>query len=92
MIRNSAFVMREVYGQSLLMPVRRNSVGDSPILLNGTATAIWKQAEHCASSEELVQAVADLFDVALGSAEHAAVTQFVAQLVRMTLIQPGTDE
>jgi len=92
MIQNPAFVLREVYGQCLLVPVRRNSVGGSPIHLNSTAAEIWKQADSCRSAMELVQSVSDVYGLTPESAEHSAVVQFVDQLMEMQLIMAESGE
>jgi len=86
MICNPAFVLRRIYGKSILMPIRRNSLGNDPILLNDVATTIWQSAETCPNQGALVNDISDLYGLAPDSAERDAVRAFIEQLESMTLI------
>ena len=86
MLQNPNFVLREICGKALLMPIRRNDVGNEPIHLNEMATVVWKNAGNCTSLDELLQSVADLYNLTQDSAEYSAVSQFVDQLCELRLI------
>jgi len=83
---NPNFVLREIYGQSLLMPTHRNEIGSEPIHLNDVAAMIWKRASESGTVNDLLNAVTDLYQLAPGSAEQSAVGQFIEQLIQMKLI------
>jgi len=83
---NPHFVLREVYGKNILMPIMRNEVGNEPIHLNDVATVIWKNANNCNSTDELVEVISELYDLSKDSAEQSAVKQFITQLTEMKLI------
>ena len=84
---NPNFVLREVYGQVLLMPVHRNGIGNEPIHLNNVAAMIWKKAEDCETIDELLATISDLYELTSDSVEQHAVRQFIDQLIQMTLIK-----
>jgi hypothetical protein len=86
MKRNPSFVLREIHGKSLLMPVRRNTIGNEPIHLNNVAAVIWKNAEDSLSHEELLENISQLYGLTMDSAEQTAVKQFIEQLIQMELI------
>ena len=83
---NPHFVLREIYGKNILMPVHRNEIGNEPIHLNDVAALIWKNASNCESTEELLSTITDLYNLEADSAEQTAVNQFIYQLIQMTLI------
>jgi len=83
---NPNFVLREIYGKSLLMPMRRNEIGDEPIHLNTVATMIWKKAEESSSPDELIKNISRLYGLPSDSAEQTAIKQFVDQLIQMSLL------
>ena len=46
MQKNTAFVMRNLYGKFILMPVTANATSEDPILLNDVANDIWEMADN----------------------------------------------
>ena len=87
MLQNTDFVLREIYGTALLMPVRRNDVGNEPIHLNEIAAVIWKKAGCCESLNCLLQSINELYELESDSSEKRAIEQFIAQLVELKLIK-----
>ena len=83
---NPNFVLREIYGKSLLIPTHRNEIGNEPIHLNDVAAAIWKKAGESSSTADLLASVTDLYQLTSGSAEQHAVGHFIEQLIQMKLI------
>ena len=83
---NPNFVLREIYGQSLLMPFHRNEIGNEPIHLNDVAAVIWRKAGESGTVNELLDSVTALYQLTPGSAEQGAVGQFIGQLLQMKLI------
>jgi len=87
MQKNTSFVLREIYGKYLLMPTRKNEVGENPILLNNVAAAIWKNVEGFDSREELLDHITDFYCLQKNSAEAKTVENFIEQLIESKLIQ-----
>ena len=83
---NEGFVLRKVYGKALLMPVKRNEVGDDPIALNEVAAQIWELAFEKYSVDEIIGNVNQLYGLKKGSVEETAVRQFIAEMENMGLI------
>lgn len=75
--RSSEVVCREVGGEFLLVPIR-NRVGDleSIFVLNPMAARIWSLLDHSMSSDEIVAAICDEFDV-----DQATATADVSELL-----------
>lgn len=83
---NQNFVLREIYGKSILMPIRVNHVSNDPVFLNSTATMIWKNVESCMKKEDLVKKICEIFELSIGSAEEKAIQYFIDHLSKMELI------
>ena len=83
---NPNFVVREIFGKVLLMPIRRNEIGNEPIHLNDVAAVIWKHADSCKTKEDLQKAISSLYGLEPDSAEQVAVTQFINELIEVKLI------
>lgn len=86
MKQNDAFVMRDLYGRHILMPVRKNDASDDPIALNDVGADIWRAAENKANANEVVSSVAAEYGLAADSPEEMAVTAFVNQLLEMGVL------
>ena len=83
---NPNFVFREVHGKFILVPFRRNELGNEPIHLNDVAAVIWKNTDICDTVDDLLNVITDLYQLEPESAEQNAVRQFIAQLLEMKLI------
>lgn len=86
MKNNPDFVLRELYGKALLMPIRTNEASDDPVSLNPVAVVIWKTAETADDKADMLRKVSDYFELEAGSAEQMAVESFINQLLDMKLI------
>ena len=86
-VRSRAVVARVVAGETLIVPVRAK-VGDlaSIYSFNGTGTLIWKLLEAPRTVEQLVTAVAEVYDVDLARAEHD-VMDFVSEMKSVGLVE-----
>lgn len=80
-------VARVVGGQTLIVPIR-GKVGDlgSIYRLNGTGSLLWKLLEHSTSVQELINAVANEFDVVPETAGHD-VREFVREMKSVGLVE-----
>ncbi|MDO4805720.1 MAG: PqqD family protein [Coriobacteriales bacterium] len=86
MKQNDAFVMRDLYGHHILMPVRKNDASDDPIALNDVGADIWRAANDCTTAADLVASVASEYGLEEGSPEKMAVSSFVDQLAEMGVL------
>lgn len=86
MTTNAGYILRNIYGKNVLMPVSRNEAGDTPILLNDVAAEIWKRTGNSSDRQELCNTVAELYGLQEGSIEKNAVRIFIDELLKMHLI------
>ena len=65
------FVLRELVGETILVPVGRTALQlNGMITLNPVSAQIWRSLDQGASYEEILQGVLDRFDVAPGAARQ----------------------
>ena len=85
--RSQSVVSRVIGGETLIVPVR-GKVGDlaSIYSFNETGSLIWKLLESATTLEQLVEAVANEYDVERERAEQD-VKQFVAEMVAVGLLE-----
>lgn len=63
-IRNNEFVLREIAGESFLIPIGEVAAKfNGMITLNGMSAFLWKQLENTITEEELVEAILEVYDV-----------------------------
>ena len=84
---NPDFVLRNIYGKYILMPVRKNNASDDPVLLNSVAADIWQFAGQGKSFDEIVDAVSQKYGLQKNSMEEASVKQFVNLLIAQELLE-----
>lgn len=80
------FVLRKIYGKSLLMPVRYNEASNDPIFLNSVAAMIWELAASGLEAPDIVIEIDKIYDLQADSMEEAAVKNFLKELIDMNLI------
>ena len=73
------FVLRNVAGETVVLPSGNDLNLNMMITLNGTGEFLWKRLEIGAEKEELVQALLDVYDVDEATA-NVAVEGFVEKL------------
>lgn len=78
--KNDWYVVRTVYGKTILMPIRKNKFYDAPIVLNTTARAILDFAENCQTQKQLFELCCSHFQIAADSENGEGVYRFVQQL------------
>lgn len=83
---NPNFVLRDIYGKYILMPIRKNDASDDPIFLNGVAADIWKIAETNMSPDEIVTEISRKYELQKDSMEEAAVIRFMGLLKEQKLL------
>lgn len=86
MKRNSNFVLRNIYGKKVLVPVRANEVGDDPILMNDVAAEIWSEADNADNVSELINNILKKYNLPHNSVEKQAIEDFVQNLITIQLI------
>lgn len=83
---NDAFILRNIYGKYILMPIRSNQTSNDPILLNEVAASIWNEAIEGIEIENLISNIAQVYNLLENSSELLAVKQFIDQMVTMGLL------
>lgn len=83
---NDAFVLRNIYGKYILMPIRSNKTSDDPILLNDVAAFIWKVVTACNEREIIMESIMQTYNLQEDSVEVIAVEQFIEQMIKMGLL------
>ena len=85
--RVGEFAVREIAGETILMPVRSHGTGpDSIRILNPTASLLWKALERPATVDDLVASVLAEFEVERSDA-RTDVEEFLATLSSAGLVQ-----
>ena len=89
-VRSESVVSRFVAGETLIVPIR-GRVGDlaSIYSFNGTGSLIWQMLESPRTIVELLEAVAQEFDVEHQRAEED-VRQFVSEMIAICLVEVST--
>lgn len=83
------FAVREIAGETILMPVRSHGTGpDSIRILNPTASLLWKALEGPATVDDLVAAVVAEFEVEPNDA-RSDVEEFLAAASSAGLVREG---
>ena len=82
---NEAFILRNIYGKNILMPVHANGVSNDPILLNEVAAFIWNAALNNQEKGMILENVAQEYNLKEKSSELIAVGQFIDQMITMGL-------
>lgn len=83
---NENFVLREIYGTAILMPIRKNDVSDSPLYLNEVATVIWKQVDSHTDKNELLISLRKIYRIDKDTEEDKMLIEFILQLFDMKLL------
>lgn len=86
MKRTTDFILRKVYGKNILMPIRKNQIGDAPIVLNEAAGVIWDLLVNDITKEQLVSKVCNMYNLRDESEEQKTVIAFIEQLIDLKLI------
>ena len=73
------FILREIAGETVVVPSGAELDVNLMITLNETATYLWKRLEADSSEEALVDALLEEYDVDPATA-HKAVADFVGEL------------
>ena len=67
----SGFVLRDVVGERILMPVGENITKfNGTVLLNTVSAFVWEKLQEPLSKEELLQAILDKFEIDEATASH----------------------
>lgn len=86
MKKNEAFILRNIYGKLLLMPIKRNEVGDDPIYLNEVAGRIWELCDENNTREDVVNKINTIYNLDEDSVEQNSVEQFLNVLIDQKII------
>lgn len=83
---NDAFILRNIYGKYILMPIQSNETSNDPILLNEVAATIWNVATVYNERENIIENIMQIYNLKENSTEMLAVEQFVEQMIKMELL------
>ena len=86
MKQNPNLILREIYGNNILMPIRNNEASNDPIYFNEVAALIWKLSDGAKDPNDLLVSVCESYNLEIDSAEAAAVEGFINQLIESKLI------
>lgn len=86
---NDAFILRDIYGKYILMPIRLNETSSDPILLNEVAASIWNVVLVCNERRKIIENIMQIYDLKDNSTELIAVEQFIEQMIKMGLLIVG---
>ena len=79
---NDAFVLRNIYGKHILMPVRSNNASND----------IWNAASKQLGISEILRNTAQYYNLKSESPELMAVKQFIEQMATMGLLIASCEE
>ena len=81
----NGFVLKEIAGECVVVPIDSSLNLDGMITLNDTAKTIWLLLENGAERDELIKALTDEYDVSAELAAQAA-DNFVAKLKELEFL------
>ncbi|NJL17603.1 MAG: PqqD family protein [Nitrospira sp.] len=85
--KHSDFVQREVAGECILVPIRRNlAEANSIYVLNETGAVFWNSIDGLRSAQSIEREIGDLYDVATEQLHHDFET-LLADLLMIGAIQ-----
>lgn len=85
-IRNNDFVMREIAGETFLIPVGEIAKQfNGMITLNGMSAFIWKSLENVKSEEELIEEIMAVYEVEEDQVK-TDIRDFLEQMKKMLMI------
>ncbi|MDD2362423.1 MAG: PqqD family protein [Oscillospiraceae bacterium] len=86
----SGYMLREVGGESIVVPVGSRTVDLRGIIkLNGTAAFLWKMLQDDCTCQELITAMLDEYDVDEETAEKD-VKRFIESLEQNNLLEKSS--
>ena len=87
MKRKADFIMQNVGGENLLVPLGAQVMDmNGLIILNDTGACVWELLAQDRTVDELASAVAEQFDVDAATA-HADVQAFLDEIARLGLLE-----
>ena len=86
MKNNNGFVLRKIYDQFLLFPVRANEVGNELISINEVGADIWVLASEGKTVKDISAQIEKMYGIESGSVEEEAILSFVSALCEQKLL------
>lgn len=86
---NDAFVLREVYGTYLLVPVYANQISNNVISLNQTGAYIVKSCVNFNNQADLLLHLEQVYNIEGSDEITAGLMAFLEQLMEMKIIIEG---
>ena len=89
---NDAFILRNIYGKYILMPVRANYASNEPILFNETAVSVWETAKLGLKADAITKVLCSQYGFECSSPEAVSIDHFVSQMRDMGLLVDDSGE
>jgi len=86
MKRNNNFVMRDINGETLLVPRSMHNFLNGLVVLNETGRYIWELLDNERSIDDMAVSVAEQFDVNI-SVARADIQVFLAEVKDLGLVE-----
>lgn len=83
---NDNFILRKIYGEFLLFPVRTNEAGDELVSLNEIGADIWELAMEGLTEEEIISNISKIYGLEEHSVEVESVRIFISALCEKKLL------
>jgi len=83
---NPAYVLRNVLGKHILMPVYETRLGNHPIFINETGATIIKEAKCCHFADDLITHTCQVYNIDPVSTEGKQVVGFIENLIGKGII------
>lgn len=83
---NDNFVLRKIYGEFLLFPVRANEAGDELVSLNEVGADVWELAQKGLTETEIIASIVKIYGLEEHSVEEESVRIFISALCEQKLL------
>ena len=83
---NDGFILRKIYGEFLLMPVKANEAGDELVSLNEVGADIWTLANKSLTEDKIIAEILKIYGIEKCSVEEESVRIFISALCEKKLL------
>lgn len=83
---NPSFVLRNIYGKNILIPICANTTSNDPILFNDMAAILWKMSLLSEDRSSLIKRIEKVYALNHDSVEITAVDNFISHMIEMGLL------
>ena len=83
---NDKFVLRNIYGKAILMPIKRNKITDDPIFFNPVGERILLECGYAKSPDSLLKRIVELYGIEDDIDSVNSVKSFIEDLISTEII------